>query len=139
MSPRSYRFLPHTADVRVEVCGRDLPELFAACAEVLFSLVTDRRRVRPRDERQVRVEGAPDAERLFLLLRGAFALFSVGGFLVRKARVTIVGQRVTLSASGEPFDPSRHALDREIKAITAHALTVERTAKGFLARFVVDV
>jgi SHS2 domain-containing protein len=44
-----------------------------------------------------------------------------------------------VEVSGEPFDSSRHAAIREIKAVTAHGMTVERIPDGFVARFVVDV
>lgn len=139
MRRRAWRLLPHTADLLVEARAANRASLYASCAEAVFSLLTDRRRVRPRVERRVRVEAPADPERLFLMLRAALALFSVDRFLVRGARVTMKGRMVTLLARGEPFDASRHVLDREIKAITAHALAVERTAGGFLARFVVDV
>jgi SHS2 domain-containing protein len=123
----------------MEVRGRDPAALFAACVEALFSLVTDRRRVRRRETRTARAEGNGVEERLFLLLREALALFAVHGFLVRGARVTIKGKRVVMTAAGERADPSRHDIHREIKAVTAHALDVRRTPEGYLARFVVDV
>lgn len=123
----------------MEVRGRDLPELFAACTVSLFSLVTDRRLVRPRQERWLRARGEDVEELLFLALREAFFLLSVDRFLVRRARVTMGKKRVGIAVRGEPLDPLRHAVHREIKAITAHALAVERTKSGFRARFVVDV
>jgi SHS2 domain-containing protein len=46
---------------------------------------------------------------------------------------------MTLTVAGEPLDLSRHAVKREIKAVTAHAIAVERSPGGCLARFVVDV
>lgn len=134
-----HRLLPHAADLRIEARGEDPAALLGACVEALFSLLTDRRRVRPRETWTVRAGGDAPEERLFLLLREAHALFAVHGRLVRRARVTIRGKRVTMTAAGERADPSRHPIHREIKAVTAHALDVRRTPKGFLARFVVDV
>lgn len=139
MKGRGYRLLPHTADLRIEVRGKDMPGLYASCATALFSLLTDRRRVRETAERTVRVEGVTPEDRLFFLLRAALLLFEVDRFLVRRAHVTIEGNQVTLSASGEPADFSRHTFGREIKAVTRHALTVGKRPGGFVARFVVDV
>ena len=139
MKRRGYRLLPHTADLRIEVLGEDMPRLYASCATALFSLLTDRRRVRETAERTVRVEGATREDRLFFMLRAALLLFEVDRFLVRRANVTIEVNQVTLTASGEPADLSRHILDREIKAVTRHALTVGERPGGFVARFVVDV
>lgn len=139
MSRYGYRFLPHTADLRVEVRGRTLPDLYAACVETLFSLLTDRRRVREAGSRTVTIEGDSPEDRLFFLMRKALLLFEVDRFLVRRAHGTIQGDQVTMSVLGEPVDSSRHVLCREIKAVTRHAMTVEERPGGFVARFVVDV
>lgn len=139
MRGRRFRLLPHTADLLVEARGRDLPDLFSSCVAALFSLITDRRRVRAAQTRTVEVSAKDPEDQLFLLLRGALLLFSADGFLARTTRVTIGGNAVILSVAGEPADFTRHAAGREIKAVTAHAMTVERTPEGVIARFVVDV
>ena len=139
MRGRPFRFLPHTADLIVEARGKDLPELFSRCATALFSLVTDRRFVRAAETRTVTVSAEDPADRLFLVLREALLLFSAGGFLARTVGVTMKGNAATLSAAGEPADFARHPAGREVKAVTAHAMTIRRTPEGFVARFVVDI
>ncbi len=139
MTPRPVRVLPHTADLLVEARGGDLPELFARCVDALFSVISDRRYVRPRETRTVAVRAATREEQLYLLLRAALLLFSADRFLVRTARVTMDGDAVALSVAGEPSDFARHPIGREVKAVTAHALTVRETRDGVVARFVVDI
>lgn len=136
---RAWRLLPHTADLRVEAAGPDLPALFEACVLALFSLVTDRRRVRAARTRIVRAGGATPEDRLYGLLRGAFRLAAVDGFFVRGAHVRMKGTKLSMKVRGEPFDPARHAVHREVKAVTAHAIEVRRGPGGCIARFVVDV
>jgi len=41
--------------------------------------------------------------------------------------------------AGEPIDPARHPIVREIKAVTYHGLAVDRVAGGFSAQVVFDV
>lgn len=139
MTPRGYRFLPHTADIRLEVRGKDLPELFAAGVAALFSLLTDRRRIRPVETRTLKATGRNVEDRLFPLLREALLLFTAYGFVVRNARGRMERTGVHVEVSGEPFDGSRHPSFREVKAVTAHGLAVERSPGGFTARFIVDV
>lgn len=139
MSGRGYRLLPHTADLRVETRAEDLAGLYAACVTSLFSLIADRRNVRETESRILRVVAESPEDRLYFLLREAFLLFAVDGYLVRSARATIEENKVAVTVSGEPVDRSRHALRREIKAVTRHAMTVAKTPGGFVARFVVDV
>ena len=139
MKARSYRLLPHTADIRLEVRGKDLPDLFAASVEALFSVIVDRRRVSPAATRGWKVSEKDPAGQLYLILREALLLFSSDLFLVRTARVTISKSEVETKVWGEPYDSLRHAASREIKAVTAHGMTVERGPGGCIARFVVDV
>jgi len=139
VTSRGYRLLPHTADLFVEVRGDDLPSLLAASVEALFSILTDRRRVRPKERNVLPVPPAPPDEQLYLLLRQALLLASSGRFLVRRAGATMEAGTVKVTLAGEAADPSRHEVYREIKAVTRHALSVRRDAAGWTARFIVDV
>lgn len=139
MTRYRHRLLSHTADLRIEVRGKDLPELCVAGVLALFSLLTDRRSIRRTVSRVLAAEAPSPEDRFFFLLREALLLFEVDRFLVRSAHGTMEGNRVALAVFGEPVDPSRHALGREIKAVTRHALTLSRRPGGFAARFVVDV
>ena len=40
---------------------------------------------------------------------------------------------------GEPYDPARHSLAHEIKAIPQHELSVLETAGGWEATLIVDI
>ncbi len=42
-------------------------------------------------------------------------------------------------AHGEMYDPLRHLLEHEVKAITYHAFKVEQTNDGWLAELIVDI
>jgi SHS2 domain-containing protein len=137
--PRNFRFLPHTADIRLEVRAGDLPGLFSACVTALFSLISDRRRIRKQEYRTFEISADEPSEQLFSVLREALLLFAADRFLVRSARATMKLSGVEMKVAGESFDPSRHAADREIKAVTAHGMAVERIPGGYVARFIVDV
>lgn len=116
-----------------------LPGLYGASVVSLFSLLADRRKVRDRESRTLRVAADSPEDRLYLLLREALLLFAVDGYLVRGARATIRGNVVAVTVRGEPLDRTRHCLRREIKAVTMHAMTVAKTPGGYVARYVVDV
>ena len=134
-----HRLLPHTADLRVEVRGEDLTAVCAASVEALFSLLTDRRRVRPGERRTLVAPGRSPEDRLLAILRKALLLLSVDRFLVRDASATMDGGKVTVVLRGETIDPARHPLYREIKAVTEHGLFVEEGPSGVTARFLLDV
>jgi SHS2 domain-containing protein len=138
-SRRGFRLLPHTADLRVEVRAACFPSLCAASVEALFSLLTDRRKIRRFGRRTLDSGSGSPEERLLSILRQALLLFSLERFLVRDADAIMQDGRVLVILRGEPVDGARHPPFREIKAVTAHALTVEEGPSGFTAGFVLDV
>jgi SHS2 domain-containing protein len=136
---RKYRLLPHTADLCVEVRAGELPSLLADAVGSLFSLLTDRRRVRGKERKMLPVPAAPPDEQLYLLLRQALLLVSSEQFLARNVGATMESGIWNITLAGETADPARHEVYREIKAVTRHALSVERDGEGWTARFIVDV
>ena len=46
---------------------------------------------------------------------------------------------LTATVRGEPFDPARHVLAHEVKAITYHELKVVRDGDQWLAEVIVDI
>jgi len=139
VSAGRYRLLPHTADLLVEVRAPDFGSLCAASVQALFSLLSDRRRIRPAERRVLDAgQGTPE-EQLRSVLMQALLLFSLERYLVRDADGTMEHGRVVVAVRGERLDRVRHPVHREIKAVTAHALTARKGPRGFTARFVLDV
>ncbi len=139
MTRKGYRLLPHTADLLVEVRAADFPSLCAASVEAVFSLLTDRRKVRRIERRTFDAGSGPREDRFLSLLRQALLLFSLDRFLVREASATMLGGRIVVAVQGELLEGARHIVCREIKAVTAHALAVTEGPSEFTARFVLDV
>ncbi|OPX24170.1 MAG: hypothetical protein B1H02_03960 [Candidatus Latescibacteria bacterium 4484_107] len=48
-------------------------------------------------------------------------------------------KRLKARCWGEAYDPSRHAWDMEIKAVTLHRLRVERMEAGWRAQVIFDI
>ena len=134
-----YRLLSHTADLLVEARAKSFNSLLAVSVEALFSILTDRRRVRRVLKETIELPAAPSDELLLSVLRGSLLLFSLDRFLVRDADVAVTDDRIIVTLRGEPMDIARHSMKLELKAVTAHALVVESGPLGFKARFVVDV
>ena len=90
-SPHGFEIVEHTADVGIRGWGRDLPELFAAMARGLFSIVTEVEAAVPP------LEPEPDspAEALVRLLTGANQTHVVsycteGGLFQRAGLSTVI-------------------------------------------------
>jgi SHS2 domain-containing protein len=60
--------------------------------------------------------------------------------LVRECVILYLARsQVTARLRGEAFDPARHQLKQEIKAVTYHQAFVQTTVQGWKGRVILDV
>ncbi len=151
MTP-SYEVFDHTADLGIRFWGCDPEDLFESAAFAVFDLMTELTAVEERQTHRFRVEGADREILLVNFLRELLYLFNGKGFLVRRCVVRIddaakdgepagvpASWRLEAEAAGEPFDPSRHRMKTEIKAVTYHGIEVRETPSGWRGRIICDV
>jgi SHS2 domain-containing protein len=131
---------PTTADTGVWARSTTVDGLFGALATAMFGVMTDLRRVVPREVRTVRASG-PDANALLVAFLSAWiALEDTERFVARRvtARVTLgASPTATGEAYGEPWDPTRHERRKEVKAVTLHELAVHTRPPS--ARVILDI
>jgi SHS2 domain-containing protein len=137
---RPYRQLSHTADLAWRLWGRDLPELFENAGAALSATLTDRRYLRRRASRTVRLT-AGDREALLVdWLNHLLYLFDQDGFLGRDFQVELLTpERLEARVTGESFDPARHPALTGVKAATFHQLSIVSVKDGWEATVVLDL
>jgi len=135
-----YELFDHTADVGLRMRAGSLDELFADAGRALFSvIVANFDAVRPVQELALRVDGDRHDDLLFDWLAELLYTFDARRLLLCDFRVRLDRTGLEATARGEPFDPDRHELDVEVKAITYHGLKVEQEGDGWLAEVIVDL
>ena len=135
-----YRLLEHTSDIKVEIYGADLAELFTNAATCLFDLILDLEKVRETKSVPVSLESA-DLSELFLdWLRELLFLFSTHSLAIRRVEIgSIETTKVQATVFGEEFDAERHGLKVEVKTPTYHEYRIEKTHEGYRATVILDV
>jgi SHS2 domain-containing protein len=135
-----HREIDHTADLGFELWAPTLEGLYAEGVRALGGLCYDRAAVRPAQTRALEVSGANLEERLVRWLQEVYLLLETELWLTADAaEVQVSGDVVRGELAGEPYDPQRHTLHTEIKAITYHGLEVVRTGELWRTTVVVDV
>jgi len=131
----AYADLDHPADVFLEIWGDDLSVVFENALFALYDHIAELAGFGTGHEEVITVEGPDAAGALRSLLAEALYLFSTEGFVAARAEIDVqtrpageVG--VTARLDGEIVDRRRHTLFTEVKAVTYHQLTVEKTAEG---------
>jgi SHS2 domain-containing protein len=136
----THRLLEHTADMGIEASGETLEELFAQAAYGLLEIIAGTPEPRSREEKSVTVEGGDTEELLVNWLNEILYLLEIQGFFPSDFEVEeVCGNRLRARVRGEPFDPQRHPVEREVKAVTYHQLRVEKSDGLWQARVYVDL
>ncbi len=135
-----YRTFDHTADLGLEIYGRDEKELFSNAAFALFDTMTDIGSIALGEKRTVRTEGSDREDLLVNFMREILSLYHIEGFLTGRFAVSELNEHfLSGEAEGEIFDPKKHGINTEIKAVTYHQVEIAPTSDGFKGRVICDV
>lgn len=116
-----------------------LEEVFAGAGRALCRVLTPSP-LKEEEERRIAVSGLDRTDLLINYLRELLGLYNVGGFTA--AGIEILGlyeHSLEAVLRGETFDPARHEAGTEVKAVTYHKAEVSKTARGWRARFILDI
>lgn len=140
----SVQHLDHTGDAGFVVTAPGLAALFIACAEQMTLLRAPDAEIRPMIHRDVNASGFDLAELLVGWLaeihadgeayREIYGAYAIDHLDVAEGDCRVVGRSL-----GEPLDPTRHRLAREIKAVTYHQAWVREEAGLWRAQVVFDL
>jgi len=137
---KRFEILDHTADIGLVIYGSDFKSLFQHAGEGFFSLITDLRRVKPRIERKVELNGE-GLERLMVDWLGQLLyLHEVEHLLFKEFLIESVGENgLKATAKGEFFQEGVHVIKTEIKAVTYHQIQVKKRDGGWRAQVIFDL
>lgn len=135
-----YRLFDHTADLGMEFFGVNTEELFMSAAVGLFDVITDLDSVKAVERVTVCAEGIDEEDLLVNWLRELLYFHQVKKLLLKKIVITRMDSiSIEGYAEGETFDRKRHAIKREIKAVTYHDVKIEKGEGEWMARVVFDL
>jgi SHS2 domain-containing protein len=133
--------LPHTGDVGIRVRAASLEDLLATAAAGMFGILAG-----PPDRTDLAdsIDVEVEEERAELLLRAwldeLLFRFSAERRLYGLWEIRAASpRRVEAVARGTLFDPDRHELRTELKAVTYHGLRAEGGPGGWTATVIFDV
>lgn len=138
----SYEILDHTADVRIRAFGADMAGLLRSAVLGMAGLMADTDSVETGESAAVEASGETPEELLVHLLGEVLYLHYTRRLVFRDAEVEVPDEgtlRAVCKLTGEAYDPARHELGYDIKAVTYHDLKIESAGDGLTAEIVFDV
>jgi len=130
----------HTADVGLRIEAPTLPALFEEAARALTALLVEEpEAVVPREAIRVALEADDPADLLVDWLHALLVAFELRRLVFARFEVELCDGALGAVATGEAFDPARHRVAHEVKAITYHRRSLRQGPAGWVAEVVVDV
>ncbi len=135
-----HELFEHTADLGLRATAPTLDSLFAEMAACLAcAMVEEPAVVQPVVDVKIEIAGTNRDFLLFDWLKSLLMQFDEEHLLFASFEVQVNDTGLTAIARGELYDPARHVLAHEVKAITYHELKVEPTTAGWIAELIVDI
>jgi SHS2 domain-containing protein len=145
MKKVGYRFLDHTADVAVEIRGRNLEEAFEQTAYSLMETITPSLKlISPEIEREIITEAEDKGALLFDFLTEFLYLFDVDDLVFNNIKVQPIRKEqdkyfLKAIVKGEKFDKNKHEPGSEVKAITYSFMNIEEKKNRVKINIVFDI
>lgn len=135
-----YRLTDHTADFGVQAYGRTLAQVFEHAAFALYDLITDTGILIGNQTMPLAVTGDDPDDLMMNWLRELLYLWSGSERLVKSAKIQkMTAYEINAILCYDRYDPEKHVIKNEIKAVTYHQIQVERLPRGWEARVIFDV
>lgn len=140
----SYRFLEHTADIKIEVKTKNLESAFLDSANALRELIAEKIAVKNKISRRIKVEGKDKEQLLYNFLEEILYFLDAEDFLlsdIKKLEISKVKdkQSYLLKAEAVGDKASNYEFSNNVKAITYNQMSIKDKPGRVIIRFVLDV
>jgi SHS2 domain-containing protein len=137
---KKFRFIDHTGDLGIEVFGESLPSLFQHAGEAFTDIITDGKKIRSRESRDISLHADRIEDLLIRWLNEFIYLFDTEGFLPKTFDIASIEDcHIEARVQGELYDEGRHPIRTTVKGATYHQLQVIHEEDLWKARVILDL
>jgi SHS2 domain-containing protein len=136
----TYELIDHTADIGIRVTEPTLKVLFETSAHAMFEQITDTSKLSGTHSKEIHVKGIDRSDLLINWLRELLWFWTIDNCLVREITInSINNDHLSATISYDEFDPEKHEILKDIKAVTYHGVSVDQADAGWQATIIFDV
>ena len=140
----SYKLLEDIAiaDIAFEATGKTLEELFESCAIAFSEISANRKKIKPKIKKVIKVEGETIENLLYNFLSELIYLKDVEQILFAKYEVTIKhtqNYELNVTAYGQNLNEIKKELKDDVKAVTMHLFSIKQEGNIYKATVVLDI
>jgi len=146
MDMAPFEFLDHTADVQIHCWGKNLNETFSEAFNAMMAVMLDNLTIEHKISRKIIIT-APDKQILFVDFLSEFlTILDIEELIFNRVIVKKIEYQeevdqyyLEAEAYGEKYDPKRHIIKTEIKAVTFSFLKINEKENKAEILFVLDI
>lgn len=135
---KEYRYIDHTADLGIEVWGKNISALLINIGRAIFETQIQGKTIAHK-ERYITLHSESSEDLFIDWCRELLFNFSVHGFIPVDYEVLVKDFSLRAHLRGDIYEAKRHRVKLEIKNPTYHNFVIEKEKKGLRARIIFDV
>ncbi|RLI88510.1 MAG: archease [Candidatus Altiarchaeales archaeon] len=142
MPHKDFEFLEHIADLKFRSYGKTLDACFENAAKAMFSSILDLNSVIVKTERKIEIKSDSLETLLHDFLSEILFLFETEDLVFGEFHVSIKkneGYQISAKLKGEKFNPKRHVIMTDIKAVTYHEMRIEKKDGEWVVDVLCDI
>ncbi len=136
---KSWKLLEHTADIRLEVYGATLEDLFINAALGFSNIILPEAELTSQTELEIKLEADSAEELLVNWLRELLFLNQTRKLIMTHAQIIVFTETDLLAKVSFTIIPPDVESSFEIKGVTYHGLSIVKNSQGYSARIVFDI
>lgn len=138
-SSKKYRIIDHTADIGIEVIGKDIEELFSNSVIALFDLMSGGKSTDMEEEKSFSVEEKEKDIAAVSILEECLFLFESENFSADRCSIEKSESVYEVKLYGGRLKREELTQGVEIKAVTYHQLSIEKKEDYFSMKVIFDI
>ena len=136
----AYKFLEHTADVKIHAEGATIEGAFLNSALALKEVILDfeKTKITGKIKKKIEVSGKDNGSLLYNFLEEFLFLLDAKDFILSKIKkIKIIDGKLDAEITGDKW--SNYRLNNKVKAITYNEMKVEKIKDKYVIECVIDV
>ncbi len=135
-----YKIIDTTADIGIEVWGKNFKELLEESVRGMVSIMYDLQKINGNKSLNIEIEGFDKEDLLISLLNEIIYLRDARKFLVKDIEIKDLSEnRLSAILYGDIFDPQIHEILEDIKAATYHNIEIKKENGLIKSQIIFDV
>jgi SHS2 domain-containing protein len=137
---KCYEYIDHTADIGIRGFGKTFLEALGNVAQGMFAAMHDMKYVDAVESRNVDISAATAEDLVVQFLNQLLYLHDAEKFIPIEYQFELTEpNRIQGTLRGERFNPDKHYILDEVKAVTYHQLLIEQKDKDWIIQVICDL